>query len=509
MQLPKCLNPTLEDSRWSAPVDIRDLAIRLETEGVSNSVASSSFGFENTWAMAESWFPKLATHDAAKKRPDTAVAHSRRRYPWVEYLTGTSFALPLLFSCIAILLLRFSLWGGELTSSQASAMGLGITCSFIASGGFVQAMSRQGLWYKGTGQFRRCAQSTWDWLRRSLITLIIIAVAGAGISAYFDWLPGPLYSLAAAFYLGLSLLWLCTGVLYMLEKNLMVAVAALLGIASVVLLHRGLKMNLLASQMLSIVLAAVFAIAVAGFLLRNNSREDAGLATREPRARTFYYLWPYFAYGCLYYLFLFSDRLLAWTAHQELSGLSIQFRGSYESGQDVALFAFIFQVGWVHSSTVRFYQRLQARQKELLIDQSWEFNCRMMRSYWRMALSFVPLAVVTTVAVYGTAWSLGFLADPMHGKVMGWSLAGYLLLIVSLRNVSLLFALSSPISVLWAIGCACLANFVTGYLFSRFGSYDQAVIGFTVGSAVFAVLSTWYSLRTLRRLDYYYFASAA
>ncbi len=503
-------HPALSATRWPTPVNVRDLAIRLETEGVSDFVAREDFGFEDTWAMAQAHFAELSGPAPAKVHSKLHLVQSvKRRHGLVDYINGISFALPLLFSCVAILLLRFSLWGGELPSSQAAAIGLGVACSFIVSGGFVQAMSRQGLWYMGTGQFRSCALATRNWIRRAVIGIFILGVAGVAASAFLEWFPRPLCSLAALFYFSLGVLWLSTGVLYMLKQNLLVAAAALIGITSVVVLYRGFGMNLLASQIVSILLAASFAFSISLFLLAKQSRGDRGVAFSAGPGKMFYYLWPYFAYGCLYYVFLFSDRLLAWTAGTETSGLVIQFRGAYEAGQDVALFAFIFQVGWVYVATVRFYDRLKERQRELSLDQSEEFNRSLTRFYWRMAAAFVPLAIGSTCVVYLCARGLGFLADPLHWKVMAWSLAGYPFLVLSLRNASLLFALSCPVDVLRAIGCACAANIGAGYLLSRFGSYDQAVIGFTIGAAVFAGVSTFYSLQTLRRLDYHYLVSAA
>lgn len=508
MQLPKCLNPARSDTEWSPPVDVRYLAIRLETEGVSDAVARADFGFEDTWAMAESYFQSMSDRKPSKVRVEAEAARTNALRPIGDYLAGTLYALPLLISCMSILILHFSLWGGELPASVASAIGLGVACSFIASGGFVQAMSRQGLWYLGTSQLRACAQSTWLWFRRAALILLLLGFAGMALSTHLELLPTTLSPLAAAFYFSLSLLWLSTGVLYMLRRNLLVAGAALLGIGSVVLFHRGFGLNLLAAQIISILLSALCSISVSMLILSKQARGEHGTALREPAGRTLYYLWPYFAYGCLYYILLFSDRLLAWTARAELSGLAIQFRGAYEAAQDTALFAFIFQVGWVHSATVRFYDRLKTSQQELAISQSEDFNQAMTRFYWRIAAPFVPVSLVTSVAVYLFARNSGFFTDALSWRVMVWALLGYLFLIISLRNVSLLFALSCPVYVLLAIGCACVANIIVGYLLSRFGTYDQAVIGFASGAVLFATISTWYSLRTLRRLDYYYLTSA-
>ncbi len=506
MQYPKCLSPSPEDCRWSPPVDVRDLAIRLETEGVSDSVAHADFGFEDTWEMAATHFPGLPS----RAEPEQPVDRDDPpRSALLEYLVGASFALPLLFSCLAILYFRFSLWGGDLPAAQASAIGLGIACSFIASGGFVQAMTRQGLWYAGTGQHRRCASSTAEWLLHAAMVLLGVGLAGIAASVYFDWFPQSSNFLTAAFFYSLSLLWLATGTLYMLERNLLVALAAVLGIGNVVFLHRLMHVDLLAAQLVSILAAACFMTACSFAILRRRTQSDPGESPRQSPARTFYHVWPYFVYGCLYYVFLFSDRLMAWTAHNESSGLALQFRGSYEAGQDVALFAFIFQVGWVHSSTVRFYERLRQRQRELPIGERAAFNRSLTRSYWQAALRFIPLAALTTVTVYAAAWKTGFFADQVHRAVATWALAGFLLLVLSLRNVSLLFALSCPGFALRAIAAACAFNIASGYLLSRFGTYDMAAGGFALGALAFAAVSTWYALQTLANLDYRHFASGA
>src|ERR1700730_16655635 len=102
----KHLNPALSNTRWPPPVDVRDLAIRLETQGVSDSVAREEFGFVDTWEMAEAHFPELSARRLARTHDRADVNPIPRRSAIVDYLSGISFALPLLFSCVAILLMR-------------------------------------------------------------------------------------------------------------------------------------------------------------------------------------------------------------------------------------------------------------------------------------------------------------------------------------------------------------------------------------------------------------------
>jgi hypothetical protein len=505
MPLPKCLSPKHNDSPWSRPLDVRDLAVRLETEGVSDAVAQQDYGFADTWEMAEAHFAQLVEHRPVRSLQVVEIGNVRR--PILDYLNGVLFALPLFISCIAILLLRYSLWGSQLPAAEASALGLAVVSSFIASGGFVQVITRQGLWYLGTKQFRSCVKSTFMWFKVAIFILLLLGVIGIAAGVYLELMPAKLCPVAAAFYFSLCLLWLSTGLLYMLQKSLMVALAVLLGIGLVVLLNGVFGVPLLAAQITAILIASVSGIIFAGYLLRQLAQGDPTSPRRESIGKILYYVTPYFAYGCLYYLFLFSDRLLAWTARTELSGMPIQFRGAYEAAQDMALFAFIIQVGWVHWATARFYKYLKTCQEELGMREFEEFNRRLRACYWKIGRQFVPICIGASIAGFLWAWFTGALNDALHIKVMIWSLVGYMFLVPSLRNVSLLFALSRPGYVLLATTCACGVNIVLGYLLSRFVGYEEAIAGFAFGALAFAGLSTVYSLRVLNRLDYHYLTS--
>jgi hypothetical protein len=336
---------------------------------------------------------------------------------------------------------------------------------------------------------------------------VLSGLAGTVASSYFGWLPAPLDAVALGFYFSLGLFWLATGILYMLGRNLAVAATTLIGLGVVALLYRAFRIDLLAAQLCGIFAAAGFAFAISLLFLNRNLNDKNEVVRRQSAGHVLYFLWPYFAYGCLYYVFLFCDRVLAWTARTESALLPLQFRGDYESALDVALFAFILQVGWVQSAARGFYRDLQVAQNLFEIDQVRCFNQRLRVVYWKKALAFMPLATVSSVVVYKIAMISGFLAGPTAPRVAIWALLGYTFLVFGLWNVALLFSLSRPLLVLKSIVIACFTDIVSGYLFSRAGSYHHAIIGFTAAALIFAALSSYHLVRTFRRLDYYYFAS--
>src|SRR4051794_26183526 len=127
--LPQCLQP--ESGQWSAPLDARDLAVRLEMEGVTDGVAQVDYGFEDAWQMAITLLPSLPAAERGRNTPPKPVI------AWREYAKGAAFAVPIAVSGLSMLLFRLSLWGGDLTSSEATAIGVATIVSFIVTGGYV------------------------------------------------------------------------------------------------------------------------------------------------------------------------------------------------------------------------------------------------------------------------------------------------------------------------------------------------------------------------------------
>jgi hypothetical protein len=499
--IPACLKPE-PGKPWRRPLDEQDVAVRLETDGITDGVAQADWGYASTWDVARDCYRRL---DDVEEDP----AAGSRRSAFAVHLHGMLFALPMALCCLAMVFLKFSLWGGDLPGDVAAAVAIGTVSSFIVTGGIVQAMARQGLFYSGTGELRMSEIVCRRWFGYGVLVLAGTALAALIHNQIFGTLPYPLDWTAAGFHAVLGLFWLGTGVLYMLERNLLVAASAVVGIAVVGLLHGVVGAGLVPSQLTGIFLAALFASGAANYLLRRRAGSDAGRVHRRMPYRTFYLTAPYLAYGCLYYLFLFSDRLVAWSAHTQSASLPLIFRGDYELPLDIALFAFVLEVGWVHSSMHRFYEVLKSEQQACEIEQVRRFNRRMQRFYLLRLLAFLPMAVLMSAAVWCAAFFGGFLGGPVTHRVVVLALAGYPFLVIGLWNVSLLFALSLPKSVLPAIALATAGNAGLGYLLSRLLSYDWAVAGFTLGALIFGFISSATVLHRFGDLDYHYFASAA
>jgi hypothetical protein len=288
-------------------------------------------------------------------------------------------------------------------------------------------------------------------------------------------------------------------------RTLAIVWSTLAGIGIVAVLRLGLGWPLIVSQLTAILVASGAALIVAWRAIQRQTDSSKPVLSGV-QLRDVFYLWPFAVYGILYYVLLFGDRIIAWTAGTYASSFGIVFRGDYETALNLGLVAFVFQVGWVHQSTARFYREMPRQLHRFSIDETREFRRVMTQFYWSRLQRFIPFAFFASALALILAAKL---AHPGYiTAITTCSLAGFPFLVIGLWNASLLFGLSSAQKAAAAAAWACLTDIVIGYFLSRFGTYHYAVLGFTAGAVVFAVLSGVYSLRAFRRLDYLYFAAS-
>lgn len=500
LAMPSCLEPPADGSPWAPPLDSSDVVVRLETAGVTDAVAQLEYGYPNTWRLAEACFPWLRLFPASK------VAESRQSAV-VEYLKGLSFALPLGLCCLAMVVLRFSLWGGDVSPQLAVAIGLGTVSSFVTTGGIVQAMARRGLFFLSVRDGATAEAVCWRWVR---VGAAWLAIGGLGLLApcrFYQWLPPPFDWIALAFHLSLGMLWLVTGILHMLERNLWSAVATIAGIGAVVLLHRTLHAPLVAAQIMGIGVAATCAFVASFVLLRAHRRADGGRPTPLSSGLDLYLSWPHFLFGTLYFLLIFADRLLAWTVPDIAAASPVQFRGDYETALDLALIAFVLQVGGIRASTAAFFRNLVRAQKQHGICERMDFIHDMRQAYARSIARFVLCGAAVSACVYIAVSHAG---TPFHVRsgTFLWALLAGSVMVVGLWNTSILFRLSLPVDVVVGIAPAVAVDLLVGYLLSRLGSYHYAIVGSGAGACYFAAISTRSLWGRIKALDYYYFSSS-
>lgn len=506
--------------RSGRPKDAWEVAAHLEVSGIRDPDAAH-YGHPDVFAMAEAVYDSVRGSALASRN---GVPERRLPLPFRfvrDYLKGLLFAMPMAAQVFGMILFGYALWAWiGFDNKIGTGIALGTIGSFLVTGGFAQAIGRRGLFYWHQDEPTLMRRVTYRFLRRGFLTVAAVGLLLALVNVLLELLPADMAFYAALYYALMASLWLFFSVLYMLQRQLLftsITVIAILAVHAVMLLT---DWGMIAAHCVGLLIASALS-AVSGWrILRRLCRtERAHVTIRLPRDSILLYATaPYFLYGVAYFGFLFTDRLLAWSSDtgRGLLPYFIWFDTRYELGMDWALFSFILSVGVLEFTIREFSERINSLEKHFSGAQRAEFDRQLTRFYYGHLLLFLVVAVGSIVLSYwgmnwlrDTGWFpfIGVFFNPITEKVFWWASIGYVFLVWALFNSVFLFALSRPKRVLSALGIGLAANLSVGFLMSRLVGFEMAVVGVTVGSLVFLLVSTFHVSRAYQRLDYYYYSA--
>jgi hypothetical protein len=310
-------------------------------------------------------------------------------------------------------------------------------------------------------------------------------------------------------------MWLAFASLYILRSEYWLTVITLGGIlVAFVCWRAGLPVVL--AQAIASVLAAVGAVVIAAVILarlgRRNPHRSRFLAPRTSELS--YLAWPYFLYGTIYFVFIFLDRIVAWSTTGAYMPYYIWFRGEYELGLDWALLALVLPLCATEVLIHYVNNWLQAAQRAVRAAQAQRL-VRGLRGVYLQCLIAGAFAAVAgwmlTQAAIGWARHVPLLAGstpstPIETFTFQVGTLAYVLLAVGLFNVLVMFSLLVPWPAMRLLGIAMALDFVVGMVLTRTtGHYQYAAWGLLAGTAFLAIASTREVLRLAPQIDYLLF----
>lgn len=510
-------------SRILYPEDPYEIAAILESMGWNDERVQESFGAENIFVLAsEIWQTNKARVSMVPIAPSPRISLWRKVFVVItSFLRGFIFALPMAISVISMLTLKMSLWSYEhLTVDLATSIAIGTILSFVVVGGYTQAIARRGFFYLFQGYYNMGRRITFYFIRLGYVTAVLAAGLVYLFNLIFNIFPQQMFFYIAAYFFFLTSIWLSVTVMYILRKELAFTGLIVLGIGEVYVLKEIMQLDIIWSQLISILSVSILGMVLVIYYFKSaEKREEKGIAPRLPRPSiTLYAIAPYFIYGFLYFLFLFVDRMIAWSVNQEYMPYVIWFRGEYELGLDFSLLVLMIPLGVSEVIVNKFMIELEAGQKGF-----WGFETGTMKkvnlSRYYANLAIIAFAsLISAVFVYGlflftNQWYLGYagnylISNPTTMFVFLISLISYVILAIALMNSVILFSLSQPNLVTHSLLPALAANVVVGFFLSRWIDYSYAIFGLLAGTVIFAVLSTLQLRRVIGKIDYYLYAAS-
>ncbi|HEY9648544.1 MAG TPA: hypothetical protein V6C88_19345 [Chroococcidiopsis sp.] len=387
----------------------------------------------------------------------------------------------------------------------SSALALATIISLITSGGFVQMISRRGMFYQQLNELGQMRQACLAFLGLGITVSLVLSLLGTWFGFYRSVIPDAYLILANLYYCFLSALWMLFAVLSIVIP--WGTPIALLGLTLMFLMLRSLwHWGAIETQVVT--MAAVFvaiALVIAVKFHRYGRFLSQDTATvKPPRLSALVYLMaPYFLYGVFYFMFVFADRIIAGLAINPASGLFYAVDSSYQRSMDLALLNFLLLVPFVEYLSFIFIRYWYQRAKTTAIRSTALFSSRLRRCHYAVTAATLLFFVLVLVGILALSrsnpWQLTDLWLSLAGSL------GYLLLAVGLLNALILLSLDQAIIVFRSLFPALSVNLAVGYLCAHLIAAPYAVVGLVGGAIVFLVCSSRQVRQAIRQPDRMYY----
>ncbi|HEX9979130.1 MAG TPA: hypothetical protein VGB50_01035 [Flavobacterium sp.] len=515
------------------PVSNRVVVATIESLGIRNKDTEADYGIPSVYELADLVFYELTTseehigaknikeREAALKMPATIPVSDYLRVKtkiFLEYYPkGILHLLPVVLQIAAIVVFGYSLWTFVgFNHVQSTAVVLGVIIGLISTGGFVQVIGRQASFYWNHEDYVMVKQTVNYLLKAGIFSIAVVLALIFACNFFFHLYPFEVLIVVFAYAFLIGVLLLLLAPLHTIEQRWVISLAVFAGTAIAVTLKTQTPLIIYLTHWIgigvAIIIAKVFLTVYFKRIIKKNNA-SSNLTVSSPVI--LYHNYKYFLYGIFLYIFIFIDRILAWSS--TINGplpFIVYFEKNYELGMDLAILVFLLLTGVLEFSVAAFSKFLDIGQKNTAYNTPESFNRQLKKIYWQNIGLLVLSAIGVFILIYyimNASWGYQgqFNEELLELSVVVCVIggAGYFLLAWGMLNTLYLFTLGQPSKPLKAIFMGCATNFIVGLILSRFVGYEYSVAGMFCGAAVFMALTLKANIKYFNNLDYYYYAA--
>ena len=519
--------------RNGKPVNLNVVIATIESLGIREMDIEKDYGFQSIYDLAKYLFKTfgLSSYNNLKNdKQRIAEAKNYKRIAISSYITkksvkqfiqengsGIANFLPVVIQIISIIIFGMSLWTfSEFNNLQATAVVSGVIIGFIVSGGFVQVIGKQVSFYWYNEDFFMARHSVVRLIKSGIQTILAIFAISAVLNVIL-----PLYSfefvvICFAYALFIGILLLVLSPLYALKQRWVVTVSITAGTLLVLLLHSFTNISVYLLHWSGILFASMISISYLGWFLKQTLKKKKASNLVKPKMMlSVYRNFNYFFYGIFFFLFVFMDRIIAWSSSTNRAiPYLFYYEKDYEIGMDLAILFYFLLGGVLEFSISSFSRHLNYYQLIHSYSRYDEFNRKMLKLYFKhirlLLFSSAGIGIlIYLVASQPWGYYAGFneSISKLSIKVSILGGLGYVFLTIGVLNTLYVYTLNQNRKPLVAMILAVLTNFVIGVFCSRLISFEYAVVGMLIGSLVFMIITARYAYQFFKNLDYYYYAA--
>jgi len=417
------------------------------------------------------------------------------------YAIGIGYSLPLIVLGLGVLVFGISLWGSPQLSSQAkSGMALGVLVSLVVSGPFTYAMTRRIFYYWYQYDPRALARTVVRWTLAAVGCGAGCAVIALAWSTAVGSAPGFTVALVGVLLLQ-GPIWTCTSALYVIGRAWLGGVAL---VVPVVPLWLALRAGATPLPAHLIALAAADALLIGATWWALVQLPSRSVPARDPLPASLMALsvGGFAAWGAVYYLLLFGDRLVAWVTPS-----GAHFAPGYEAALELALVPLVFAMPILEFTLIRVAEQIEQLQDGGGLEDVGQLGIRIQHVLARTVSAALALYAALACLVLLVARETDRIMPDNAGAAVqhgaGWTalvtaLAAYAFLILGIGIGTVYQLVSRPWMLVRAGAVGVVVNLTVGALARHAIGPQAAAYGLAAGTAAFAMvmLITWRTTRS-------------
>lgn len=515
-------------SKIGYPVNCNVVMATIESMGVREKDIFIDFGNNNLLDLATEIFDKLRVSvistdvnlnrnkKSEKTIPVSGYLRVKAKLFVKYYPLGLLHFLPVLVQLITIVLFGYSLWTYVgFNQLQSTAVVLGVIIGMVITGGFVQVIGRQVSFYWNYKNYSMMNLTIIYLLKVGIITILLLFTALFLINFFIHLYPYSFLIIVFIYALLIGVLLLLLAPMHTIKQRWVVSVVICIGTILALFLKEYTTINVYITHWIGISTSIILSKLYLFYYFKKKVNKNYVLNKSMRVLKIIRHNSAYFFYGLLLYLFIFTDRILAWSSSLDrVSPYIIYYEKNYEIGMDIAILIFLLLAGVLEYSVASFSKFLNIGQKNTAYNSPKEFGKHLLKLYWQ----HVGLLLISSVLVFGLVYYIvtgtwGYEAqfkeslDNLSIRVCIIGSLGYLFLAWAMLNTLYMFTLNQPKKPIKALVIALLVNLFIGIIMSRVVAYELSVVGMFFGAITFLAITLKDCVVFYKNLDYYYYAT--
>lgn len=510
------------------PVNVSVTQAMIESFGIRQVDVLDDFGIESIEMLAKQVHESII--DENKKETSRSFSEKNEmvfsndyfvvklKVFVTQYFVGTFHLVPIFVQILSIILFGYSLWTAkEFNILQSTSVVVGVITSFVFTGGIVSVISKQISFYWNHKNDEMVFNTTVYFIKRGLQFLFIINILILIFSFLLGFFSFEMMLLSTAYSLSIGTILLFIAPLHVIKRRWAITSAIVLGSVVSLFLRFFTPLHVYVTHFIGMFFVILFLVVTLIIYFKNKNQSFKGFLSSKSVSSSFmvYNNYVYFFYGSFFYLYIFLDRILAWSVlKNERFSCFIFFEKDYEIGMDLAILSYIFSAGVLEYSIGKFTLLLDDLQNKVTLVNYKQYNKLFIKGYWENIVLLIATGMVSffiqfvmIYSSYGYTFQFDEHLNNLNIEICIIGSIGYFFLSWAVLNVLYFFTLGQPKIAFNCLLISFVCNLLLGLLLSRLFYYHFSVYGFMIGSLVFMLITTKKVLRFFNSMDYYYYAA--